>query len=254
MAIKVNSRTNSRRDWRNRAHDRFFKFVFAKQPRRCAELMTLVLTMLQQELVDLSSIKMVPTESLDDNLRLYFCDVVFCMDLKGTSEPARIYVVLEHKSTKRNHEILSQMFRYLSELDRQGDAIVFGVVVYNGKDADYQGPDEFILSKKQFRRLPRAHQELVSSLCVNFKLLFLNLRDYRSIQDRIDEFTLDTRMLLKTMGMVFEENTSVQEEFCEEVHSRFSSNFDTEIKNEDENCNFSVLKVILEMDYNGKSN
>lgn len=137
-------------------HDSFFKATLGQT----GPLSTLLKGFLPPDIVralDFSSLRPVPTESVDDTLDRSFMDLAFSALLSGTE--IRIYLLVEHKSSP-DPETFLQLLRYMMALwsrnRKEGSPLtpVLPFVFYHGERrwklpprfADFIGTPELLRS------------------------------------------------------------------------------------------------------------
>ena len=79
-------------------HDAAFKRGAADRNHILKEILRASLNKEQLKIIDLDSIQLAPTESIDDELKSSRLDILLSMKLKSGDTVVDVFVVLEHKS------------------------------------------------------------------------------------------------------------------------------------------------------------
>ncbi len=119
-------------------HDRFFKAVFSKEE-HARDFLQLYLPQEISALIDFTTLSIVKDSFIEKELREYFSDLLYQVDLKG--QTAFIYCLFEHKSSPDKltaYQLLRYMVRIWGHLVQQGQIhtrlpIIVPVVIYHGR-------------------------------------------------------------------------------------------------------------------------
>jgi predicted transposase/invertase (TIGR01784 family) len=120
-------------------HDQFFKFVFSK-----AEIARLFLSLYLPPKIckhlDFSSIVLLKDSFVDDDMKQYFSDLIYQIEMKGTHKSLYVCILLEHKSEVDDFVAL-QLLCYMAAIWRdsykKGEKLmgIFPLVFYHGEAA-----------------------------------------------------------------------------------------------------------------------
>ena len=145
----------------SRYHDQFFQDVY-KNHQYARELLQLVFS--PQELARFDLQTLAPEKP-------HRADLVFSIKLQGSSESAKIILLLEHKSFQ-NRKILQQLLNYQATLYANYQTPIIPIVIYHGKK-QWNMPREF---HQGFGPSPSAlFGKHLASKVLNFSYLLLDL-------------------------------------------------------------------------------
>lgn len=121
-------------------HDAIFK-TFLSHPATAQDFLQLHLPASLRALCDLQTLKLEPTSFIEEELRAYYCDVLW--SLKTREGEGYIYVVIEHQSTADPH-MAFRLIRYaIAAMQRHLDAghrtlpLVIPMLFYHGTVSPY---------------------------------------------------------------------------------------------------------------------
>lgn len=121
-------------------HDAIFK-TFLSHPATAQDFLLLHLPASLRALCELQTLKLEPTSFIEEELRAYYCDVLW--SLKTREGEGYIYVVIEHQSTADPHMAFRLMRYAIAAMQRHLDAghltlpLVIPMLFYHGTVSPY---------------------------------------------------------------------------------------------------------------------
>ena len=153
----------------NNPHDITFRDIFS-DVKRAKELIEVSLPKEVTELFDWATLSNEEESFVDENLREYFSDILFSIELK-TGDKIKIYLLFEHKSYGDNSTWI-QLFGYMSKIyQKLKEAVVVIPLVF------YHGEKQWKLAKNfaDSLKLPEDVKAKLSPYIPNFEYALLDL-------------------------------------------------------------------------------
>ena len=179
-------------------HDRFFKSHF-ETPEQIKSLLILALTAAELKLFDLSSIT-VRKSSLPDaaELQEHLSDLIVEVRLKSGDQVV-IGILIEHKSGQ-DRELMRQLLVYMARLYDRNTPAVLPVTIYHGRS---KWRREKSFHAFEHAGLPHSFLTAFKEYLIDFKTIFINLRDER-VRQRLAKLPLKERLALQVMAGIWE--------------------------------------------------
>ena len=156
-------------------HDFFFRLVYAN-PLYAADLLSLAFSKKELSLFNLKTLKSEKDTYLagveEGILEERRTDLVFSIRLKNTRRKAHIFLLFEHKSYQ-DPKVFLQLLRYQTSIYSQDPyAVVLPIVVYHGKNAQWNGALNF---QDSLKGLTPTLRRSFSGDLLNFRCRLLNI-------------------------------------------------------------------------------
>lgn len=195
---------------------------------------------------NLPSLSIEPGSYIENNLKAYYSDIVYKVDLLNQSEPAYIYVLIEHQSSAEvlmPFRILRYQLAIIEQyLDKQGKhavklPLVVPLVFYNGKRSPYPHScdiNDLFANKDLYQYIKLGKFKLIDLTVMDNEEIWkhqkiallevlakhIYLRDFKELSafviqalKHVDKFGTDSKLLMATFSYLMDAREPDEIEF-----------------------------------------